>query len=197
MGLRTSFGIGKNFTGGVQLVNGWNDDRDNNSGKTVGLVGAYNWKKVTWSNNFYTGPENPHTNSGFRNLYDTTVQYNQDDNTSYYVNYDYGRNQFPTAGAAQWTGVAFAARRAIGKKFAFAPRAEFFNDINGFSTGTQQHVEEITLTGEYKPSAWLVSRVEFRDDISNKAFFDNGHNGLSKTQPTLLLGMMAYFGPKK
>lgn len=197
MGVRTSFAIGKNFTGGVQVVNGWNNEVDNNSGKTVGLVGAYNWKKVTWSNNFYTGPENNHTDKGFRNLFDTTVQYNQDDNTSYYVNYDYGRNNFPVGGAAEWTGIAFAARRAIGKKFAIAPRVEFYNDVNGFTTGTAQHVEEVTLTGEYKPNSWLVSRLEFRDDLSNKQFFDTGNNSLGKNQATFLLGMMAFFGPKK
>jgi hypothetical protein len=197
MGLRTSFAIGKNFTGGVQVVNGWNNEVDNNSGKTVGLVGAYNWKKVTWSNNYYTGPENVHTNKGFRNLFDTTVQYNQDDNTSYYVNYDYGRNAFPVGSAAQWTGIAFAARHAVGKKFAFAPRVEFYNDVDGYTTGTPQHVTEVTLTGEYKPNSWLVSRLEFRDDLSNKQFFDAGNNTLSKNQGTILLGMMAFFGPKK
>ena len=32
----------------MQVVQGWNDIYDNNSGKTVGLNGAYAWKKVTW-----------------------------------------------------------------------------------------------------------------------------------------------------
>ena len=198
MGLRTSFPVGKHFTAGVQVVNGWNNDRDNNSGKTVGLVAAYNWKKVTWSNNYYVGPEKYHTNQGLRSLFDTTVQYNQNDNTSYYVNFDYGRDKNIGPGANQWTGIAFAGRRAIGKKFAIAPRFEFFNDINGFTTGLPQQVKEFTLTGEYKMKDWLVSRVEFRDDFSNKNFFDLGNNQpLGKSQARLVLGMMAYFGPKK
>ncbi len=40
-GLRTTFPVGAHFTGGVQVVNGWNNIEDNNSGKTVGLTGAF------------------------------------------------------------------------------------------------------------------------------------------------------------
>ena len=35
--------IGKVFTGGVQIVNGWNNIEDNNSGKTMGFVGNFGW----------------------------------------------------------------------------------------------------------------------------------------------------------
>ena len=34
-GLRTTAPLSKNFTAGVQLVNGWNNVEDNNSAKTV------------------------------------------------------------------------------------------------------------------------------------------------------------------
>src|SRR5258707_4863916 len=60
------------FTGGFQVVNGWNNVEDNNSGKTLGFVGNINTKKLTWSNNYYTGPENPGTNKAWPNLDDTT-----------------------------------------------------------------------------------------------------------------------------
>ena len=43
---------------------------------------------------------------------------------------------------------------------------------------------------------WLLSRLEFRNDWSDQPFFENKTNG-SKTQPTVLLGMVAFFGPKK
>ena len=47
--------------------------------------------------------------------------------------------------------MAGAARYAIGKKYAaVATRLEYFNDMNGFTTGTAQTVKEFTLTGEYK-----------------------------------------------
>ena len=194
-GVRASVPIGK-FTGGVQVVQGWNDIYDNNSGKTVGLNGAYAWKKVTWSNNYYVGPEKTGTNVGLRQLYDTTVQVNPNDNLSIYVNVDYGHDKNVGPGAANWGGIAGAARYALGKKFAVAGRLEWFNDPDGFSTGTAQSVKEWTATGEYKMTGWLLSRLEFRDDWSNQPFFQK-NGGTAKSQPTVLLGMVAFFGPKK
>ena len=102
-GVRTSFPIGPHFTGGVQLVQGWNNVYDNNSGKTIGLTGAYAWKKVTWSHNYYVGPEKYHTNDGIRHLYDTTVLVNANDNLSYYINFDYGQDKNIGSGTSKWT----------------------------------------------------------------------------------------------
>lgn len=194
-GVRASVPIGK-FTGGVQVVQGWNNIYDNNSGKTVGITGAYAWKKVTWSGNYYVGPEKTKTNVGLRQLYDTTVLVNPTDKFSYYVNFDYGRDKNIGEGAAQWTGLAGAARYAITGKFAVAGRLEFFNDMDGFSTGTAQTVKEGTITGEYKMTSWLMSRLEFRDDWSNQPFFQK-NGGTAKSQPTVLLGLIAFLGPKK
>jgi len=197
-GVRTSFPIGPHFTGGFQVVQGWNNIYDNNSGKTFGFNGAYAWKKVTWTNVYYVGPEKSHTNKGIRNLYDTTVAVNQTDKLSYYLNFDYGHE----AGAlgspsAKWGGVAGAMRYQVGKKTAFASRVEYFKDADGFSTGTAQALKELTLTGEYKMSSWLMARAEFRNDWSDQPFFNKEHSLGSKTQPTALLGIVAFLGPKK
>jgi hypothetical protein len=194
-GVRASVPIGK-FTAGVQVVQGWNNIYDNNSGKTVGITGAYAWKKVTWSHNYYVGPEKTKTNIGLRQLYDTTVLVNANDNFSYYINFDYGRDKNIGQGAATWTGIAGAARYALGKKFAVAGRLEWFDDPDGFSTGVAQKVKEFTVTGEYKMSSWLMSRLEFRHDWSNQPYFQQG-SGFAKSQPTILLGMVAFLGPKK
>lgn len=194
-GVRASVPIGK-FTAGVQVVQGWNNIYDNNSGKTVGLTGAYAWKKVTWFHNYYVGPEKTNINKGIRQLYDTTVLVNATDKLSYYVNFDYGRDKNIGEGAAQWTGIAGAARYAFTSKFAVAGRLELFDDMDGFSTGTAQKVKEATLTGEYKMCSWLMTRLEFRDDWSNQPYFQK-NSGTAKSQPTILLGLVAVIGPKK
>ena len=197
-GLRASMPIGAHFTAGVQLVNGWNNVEPINSGKTLGFTGAYAWKKVTWSHNYYVGPEHPHTTKGWRNLYDTSIAVTQTDNLTWYLNFDYGRDKNIGAGASTWAGVAGAGRYAIGKKAAVAMRVEYFDDVNGFSTGLAQTVKEFTLTGEYKLTDWLMTRGEFRTDWSDKPFFDQNNLGpTTKTQSTMLLGMIAYFAPKK
>jgi hypothetical protein len=197
-GVRTSFPVGPHFTGGFQVVQGWNNIYDNNSGKTFGFTGAYAWKKVTWSNVYYVGPEKSHTTAGIRHLFDTTVLVNQTDKLSYYLNVDYGHEgAAPGFTSAKWGGVAGAMRYQVGKKTAFASRVEYFKDADGFSTGTTQALKELTLTGEYKLSSWLMARAEFRNDWSDQPFFNKEHSLGSKTQPTALLGVVAFFGPKK
>jgi hypothetical protein len=196
-GVRTTFPVGKAFTGGFQVVQGWNNVYDNNSGKTFGFTGAYAWKKVTWSNVYYVGPEKSHTNKGIRHLYDTTVLVNQTDKLSYYVNFDYGHEAYPGASAAKWGGVAGAMRYQAGKKTAFATRLEFFKDADGWATGAVQNVKEWTLTGEYKMSSWLMARAEFRNDWSDQDYFSKEGAKVGKNQPTALLGIVAFLGPKK
>lgn len=198
LGLRTTIPVTKSFTAGVQIVNGWNNVKDNNSGKTVGLVANYAWKKVTWSNNFYSGPEKNDTNKGFRNLYDTTVLITPNDKTNVYLNFDYGSDKNIDTGRSTWVGFAAAARYQLTKRIAFAPRAEVFSDRNGFSTGTAQTIKEVTLTGEYKLVDGLVSRIEFRHDQSDQPFFNKrAGDPLAKGQSTFTIGLIAFFGPKK
>jgi len=196
-GVRTTFPIGKAFTGGFQVVQGWNNVYDNNSGKTFGFTGAYAWKKVTWSNVYYVGPEKSHTNEGIRHLFDTTVLVNQTHKLSYYFNFDYGHEVNPSANPAKWGGVAGAMRYQVGKKTALATRLEFFKDADGWATGAVQNVKEFTLTGEYKMSSWLMARGEFRNDWSDQPYFSKEGGMVGKNQPTALLGVIAFLGPKK
>ncbi len=197
MGAKVTFPVGKQFTGGVMVVNGWNNLWDNNTGKTLGFVGNVTMGKVTWSNNFFTGPEKNDTNKGFRNLYDSTILVNPNAKTSFYINFDFAADNRIGGGSDKFGGVAGAFRYQAAPKFAIASRLEWFKDASGFSTGVPQNAKEFTLTGEYKPSEWLVSRLEYRQDWSDKNYFDRGRGQMVyKNQPTLSLGVIAYF-PKK
>jgi hypothetical protein len=197
-GLRTTLPIGSHFTTGLQVVNGWNNVEDNNSGKTIGVIANFTGKKVSWLNNYYTGPENTATNDGFRNVYDTVLLLTPADKASFYINYDYGWNNFPGGGKAVWTGIGGAARFQLNSWFALSPRAEWFSDRNGFSTGTTQDLKEFTITAEGKMMEGLLARLEYRGDWSDQPFFDRGSTpAASKTQHTLTLGVVAFFGPKR
>jgi len=199
-GLRTSMPLGKYFTAGVQLVNGWNNIEDNNSGKTIGLTEALTVKKFTWSNNYYTGPENPNTNKGWRNLYDTTLLLTPTDKFNAYINVDYGQNRnfLAAPNLAKWYGVAGAAHFQISKAISFSPRVEWYKDAQGFTTGTPQTLKEFTLTGEYKWSQGVLSRLEYRHDFSDVPFFEEGPVPMiAKNQSTVTLGLIGYFGPRR
>jgi hypothetical protein len=197
MGLRASVPAGKHFTAGFHLVNGWNNVEDNNSGKTFGLTGTATAGPVTWSNNYYAGPEKMGVNEGWRHLYDTTVLVSGS-KASAYLNFDYGADKNVAGPANAWYGLAGAARFAVTDKVAISPRLEWFKDRDGFSTGTVQSLKEFTLTGEYKWAEGLLGRLEYRRDWSDQPFFDRGA-GLAahKNQDTLLVGFVAYFGPKR
>ena len=209
-GLRTSMPLTKTFTGGVQVVNGWNNTEDNNTGKTIGLTGAYTKTKYTWNINYYVGPENTGTNTGMRNLIDTTLLLTPNGKFNAYINYDYGQNRnavntgtstgtsYVTGSLSRWQGIAVAAHFQPTAKSSFTPRFEYFIDPQGFSTGTAQKLNEFTMTYEYKWVEGLLARVEFRNDHSNVNFFDKNKNpASSQNQPTLTLGMVAFFGPKR
>jgi len=198
MGFRATETKG-HFTGGFQLVNGWNNVEDNNSGKTLGFVGNITTKKISWMNNYYTGPENPGTNTGWRNLYDTTVLFTPADKFNAYVNFDYGQNKSGSGSlesTAKWYGVAGAAKIQMNDHNAITPRIEWFKDQEGFETGVAQKVKEFTFTYEYKWTRGLLARLEYRRDWSNKNFFERGSTGSSDHQDTLALGIVAFFGPK-
>ena len=93
VGARATMPVTKTFTAGLQLVNGWNHFTDNNSGKTVGLTGLWTKPKFTLSTNYYVGPENDHTNKGYRNLLDGTLLLTPSAKLNAYINYDYGQNR--------------------------------------------------------------------------------------------------------
>src|ERR1700687_3150303 len=218
-GLRTSIPIGKYFTGGFQVVNGWNNVGDNNSGKTIGLTGTFTTRKFTWSNNYYGGPENPGTNKGWRHMYDTTLLLTPSGKVNAYINFDYGQNRnFPIVVGApavgKWYGVAGALHLQFTDKWAFTPRFEWLADPQGFATGTgvSQSLKEGTITGEYKMLEGLLARLEYRHDWSNQPFFQRGATlstnpnfsanylgfpGTYKSQDTLTLGVLVFFGPKR
>jgi len=198
-GIRTSMPIGSNLTVGLQLVNGWNaivDDHGNNM-QTVGLTGAITRKKFTWSHNYYVGPQYTAVNNRNRNLYDTTLLLTPSDKISAYLNFDYGHQGRPVTGADHWIGFAAAAHFQINKHVAITPRAEYYNDSTGFTTGTRQKLHEVTVTGEYRVLDGFLTRLEFRRDGSNVPFFDRGTvPAFSKSQTTVTLGLVAYYPVK-
>lgn len=197
-GVRALMPLGKGFSAGAQLVNGWNNIRDNNGGKTVGFTGAWSNSRITWSHTYYRGNESERPSSGRRRLYDTTFLLTPSSRLAMYANFDYGADREKGAGTRRWSGIAGAARFAVSRSFAVAPRLEWFNDAGGFATGTAQKIKEVSVTGEYKFVDGLVSRLEYRRDWSDHPFFDRGATPAAyRHQDTFLAGVIASFGAKK
>ncbi len=201
-GIRTSTPFTKSWTAGVQLVNGWNNVVDNNGGVTVGLTSLYTKPKYNWALNYYVGPENNDTQKAYRNLIDTTLNLTPTAKFSAYLNYDYGQNHTDASGStaessAHWQGFAGDLHEQFTPKQALSFRGEYFDDNEGFSTGTAQQLKEVTATYEYKWTDGVLTRVEYRRDWSDQPFFHKGDTEMVDAQSTLTVGFIAFFGPKR
>lgn len=205
MGARAAVPVGKYWTVGAQLVNGWNNVEDNNSAKTVGLTTALTTSKFTWFNNYYFGNEKNDTAGGvkieapgLRHFYDTVIGINPSGRVSGLINFDYGVDKNPGATDNKFYGISLAARAIGNEVFSFSPRYDWYKDRNGFITGTARTIQEFTLSGDMKLKEGFLARLEYRRDWSSVPYYDRGNeNGSAKDQNTLLLGFIVYFGPTR
>jgi len=180
-------------------MNGWNAVIDNNSGKTIGVSAAWTpTKKFGFIENYIGGPEGANNNADWRHLSDTVITYNPTGKLSLMGNIDHGRGEkvTPVSGpppvTAYWTGFAGYLKYALASNVNAAFRYEYFEDHDGFATGTAQHYHEVTGTLERTIASHLITRAEFRHDISQQPFFQKGQ-GLANTQNTLTGALILTF----
>jgi len=197
-GARAKYSVNDKFSLTGFLVNGWNSVIDNNSGKTYGV--GFGWnpsKKVSIIQNYMAGPEQANFNSNWRNLLDTVVTISPTSRLSLIFNYDYGHDSIAGLNTpVYWTGIAGYIRYALNDRYALATRYEYYNDHNGFTTGTPQHLQEFTGTFEHTLAKRLVTRLEFRRDYSNRPTFLKG-SAPAMGQNSLAAGMVYSFDTKE
>jgi hypothetical protein len=97
-----------------------------------------------------------------------------------------------------WTGVAGYVRYAFTSTSAFSTRYEYYDDHDGFTTGTlvPTHFHEFTTTFEKLLAHHIISRFEFRRDMSNQPSFLKGNNPV-KDQNTLTAGLVYTFDSRE
>lgn len=178
------------------IVNGWNNVVENNGAKTFGAQIAYKpTAALSVVQNYMAGPEQAANNRDWRRLSDTIVTLTVTPKLSLMANYDYGTDMI--AGArARWQGAAGYARFQANKWMAFSPRFEWYDDAQGFTTGSVQRLKEVTGTFELKPTDAFIWRLEYRTDLSNAAVFKTASGALEKKQTSLGMGVIYSFGYK-
>jgi len=201
-GARSSLPVTKTETIGFQLFNGWNNVSKNNGGISGAFTSALTKPKYAWSANYLVGPENNNTAYGIRNLFDTTLLLTPPGKFNAYINFDFGTNRDALSAQGdnklnKWTGAAIAVHGQVTPTSAISGRVEYFDDPDGFQTGTRQNIAEATGTYEYKWAAGLMARVELRDDFSNQQVFHRGATDMTRNQFTTTFALIAFFGPKR
>ena len=185
--------------GGV--INGWNDVSDNNTAKSVmASITLKPTGAVTIIENYIGGPEQAQAagaagDQPWRTLSDTVLSYTATPMVSLMANYDYGHDT--VAGVSNtWQGIAGYAKIQATKVVAVVPRVEYYNDKNGWSTGTPQNITSGTLTLEIKAADNFLWRLEYRGDFSNVASFTDSANKAQKNQQTVTAGFLYSFSSK-
>jgi len=197
-GVRATYSPSDKVTVMGGIVNGWNNVVDNNTGKTIlGSVTIKPTAALSIIENYVTGPEQPSTNSSWRNFSDTVASYTYNPMVTLMGSYDYGHETYGgTTPSAHWQGVAAYAKIQATKVVTFTPRYEYYNDATGWSTGVVQNLNEFTGTLELKASDNLLWRVEYRGDFSNQQVFKNDQGVFGKSQNSIGFSVLYSFTSK-
>ena len=195
-GVRATYPVDDRVTVAGFLVNGWNNVTDNNGGKSVGgQLAIKATPALTITQTYLGGPEQTNDNSDWRHIFDTIATYTATPTVSLAANYDYGRDTISGA-AVTWQGIAGYLRYQARPWFAITPRVEYYDDPDGVTTGVEQKVKEVTLTGEFAAKSGVQMRVEFRRDFSNEPFFLKDTDTHVNAQSTLTVGVIYTFNSK-
>jgi Putative beta-barrel porin-2, OmpL-like. bbp2 len=175
------------------LVNGWNNSIDNNTGKTTGFSAAWTPNsKFSFIQNYLVGPEQTDDNGDFRHLFDSVATYSPNSKLSLMANYDFGQDH-PGGVSAHWSGIAGYAKYTPNDKWAAAVRGEYFSDNGGTQSGTPQKLKEFTFTLQRMLASKIMTRLEFRRDMSDQPVFPYGTGLLKDAQNTVTVGMVYAF----
>ena len=198
-GLRAKYSFTDKYSVTGFVVNGWNDIYDNNTGKTYGVTFGWNpTKKISIAQGYMFGPETGGTNAHWRQLSDTVVTYSPTSRLTTALNFDYGRGDRVTGIPTPvfWTGIAGYVKYAFNDLYAVATRYEYYNDHDGFTTGTPQHLNEFTGTFQRIVAHHLITRLEFRRDFSNRPVFTKGTTPVMG-QNTMAAGLVYSFDSRE
>ena len=187
------------LTGGV--VNGWDNVKDNNNGKSfLGSLGL-SVGDLGWTFNTIVGPEEDERGSSTTALFDTVLSYTPVENIDFLLNYDYGTadDVGHGGGDAVWTGVAGITTIGGGllspdiEDWSLALRGEWFADEDNFRFGDDNiapgrgvDVWEITATLKWQMTDHLQARLEYRHDDASRSIFEN-KNGFKKKQDSMIV----------
>ncbi len=180
-------------------MNGWNNSIDNNTAKTAGFSAAWTPNaKFSVIETYIGGPEQNNDNKDWKHLTDTVVTYNPNAKWNFIANYDYGHEDIGPAQeqsfkVATWSGLAGYVKYAPNDRWAFAMRGEYFNDNEGWTTGTKQGLSEGTATIQRTFAGKLISRLEFRRDMTGARTFLRGPDSTTGGQNTVTLGLIYAF----
>jgi Putative beta-barrel porin-2, OmpL-like. bbp2 len=177
-GAKVTYARSERLSAMLMVVNGWDNVRDNNSGKSVGAqLTLVPVSPLTVYLNYIGGPEKTDTSGFRRNTFDVVANWKVLKQLTLGVNGDYGVESGASltkpGDDAVWKGIAGYARYDVTNRFTLALRGETLRDEGGtrLGTGAAATVTEATLTPTCKFTDRFLFRGDVRFDRSNRDIF--------------------------
>lgn len=217
----THTGVRADYTAGpltltAGLNNGWDQVKDLNDNVTIESQIAFSYSGGAVSDAWlgvtgYFGREPDDLGfggNGWRELITAVGTLTLMDKVTFIVDADFGWQQdvifdeFGNDEGVSWWGIAGYIVADLHPAVTLAVRAEYFDDPEGFRTGLDQKLFEVTPTLSFKPFKGLIAgnkyidnfeaRAEFRWDHSDERFFETDNDGLKKDQYGVM-GQLLYW----
>lgn len=166
--------------------NGWSTIRDCQRQDSIDYAIQYTkdeWLSLTvdgFTTERYLVSGAVHGQTSWSTLFDMFGTYYVTKKLSLALNYDYGwQNQAVVADGettkAIWQGIAGYINYNFNDAIVTSLRGEFYTDPQGYTTGVEQDLREVTVSFAYTPIKNLQLRGETRHDISNVDSFLKKH----------------------
>ncbi len=192
-GLRLTYTPSDRFQMNIGVVNGWDNFAEDNNAKSLEWNVVLNLPgNISWSHAIIYGDEPDGMGMGGDNqrvVYDSVFSIQPHDQWTFVINFDYGNEQGASVVKpgtdAEWIGVAGYIHYDASDQLGLTVRGEVFEDTDGFRdplslpTAIKQTLYEVTLTGAYKLTPALETRLEYRYDDSSKSGGFGGENNQS------------------
>ena len=188
------------------VANGWDQESDNNSGKTGGLkVQVFPSSGLAVAGGVLYGPEEDSTNGAQRTLLTGDATWQPLQRLIVQAEAHHGSQQGMT-----WTGVGGQAFWRVGRSTGLTVRGEVFDDPDGARTGTAQKLSSVTISPWYfyrEAQEGVFSNVEFtsfrlpafsirpavRIDHSSQPVFEKKDGSLVRSNLTALVELVYLF----
>ena len=188
------------------VANGWDQEADNNSGKTGGLkLQLFATSRLAVAAGAIYGPEEDSTNGAQRTLITGDATWQPVQRLIIQAEAHHGSQQGTT-----WTGVVGEAFWRAGRSTGLTIRGEVMDDLDGARTGTAQKLSSVTISPWYfyrEAQEGVFSNVEFtnfrlpafsirpavRIDHSTQPVFEKKDGSLVRSNLTALVELVYLF----
>jgi hypothetical protein len=188
-GIRGTLVASKQVTIQAAVVNGWNNDPDNNGDKTFGLSLLVTPVDGTFLGaNTYIGKDGPTLSEGETTvLIDAVVNQAIGADFQLNLNFDYYKN-----GEANWWGLALMGKYVISPGAYLSARGEYLKSKGAYATLVDTALYEGTLCLGLPFGSNYELRIEGRGDFSDKELFKKELEP-KKNQVTGTAAFLAFF----